>query len=159
MDKDKEMLKTEIDSLKEQLKTTEIELQKYKDKENKDKYYLNADGMVKHFDKFEDFYRNVATQNNTFKTVKEAIKERERRELLHEFYQFRDECNGSWEPDFDNWDEQKYFINVNHRKELNWESSISLNGFNLFGHFANRKHCQLAINKFGDEIKRLYVEV
>ena len=95
MDKDKEMLKTEIDSLKEQLKTTERELQKYKDKENKDKYYLNADGMVKHFDKFEDFYRNVSKQNNTFKTIDEAIKERERRELLHEFYQFRDECNGS----------------------------------------------------------------
>ena len=158
MDKDKEMLEEEIKSLKEQLKVTERKLQKYKDKENKDKYYLNADGMVKNFDKFEDFYKNVAMQNNTFKTVDEAIKERERRELLHEFYQFRDECNGSWEPDFNEWSEQKYFININHKKELSWDIVISLNSLNLFGYFVNQKHCQLAIDKFGDRIKKLFVD-
>lgn len=159
MNKDKEMLEKEIDNLKEQLKAAESKIQKYKDKENKNKYYLNEDGIIKKFDKFEDFYRNVSKQNNTFKTIDEAIKERERRELLHEFYQFRDECNGSWEPDFDKWSEQKYFINIDNKKELRWDTVISLNGLNLFGYFASEKYCQLAIQKFGDEIKRLYVEV
>lgn len=159
MDQDKKMLEKEIDNLKEQLKTAEREIQKYKDKENKDKYYLNEDGIVKRFDKFGDFYKNVFMQNNTFKTVDEAIKERERRELLHEFYQFRDECNGSWKPNFNEWVTRKYYITIDSDKELNWGTTFCSNQFNLFGYFASEKYCQLAIQKFGDEIKRIYVEV
>lgn len=95
-------------------------------------------------------------QGNIFKTRKEANKESDRRALLTRFKQFRDKCNGDWKPDLSN---TKYYIYLDcDYLMLNIFSSMIRDAFNLFGYFKNKEDCQRAIELFGDEIKRLYVE-
>ena len=93
---------------------------------------------------------------NVFLTEEEANKERDRRILLTRFRQFRDKCNGDWKPQLR---EIKYYIFLNC---TDFNCSISYdtvcNAFNLFGYFKHKTDCQRAIELFGDEIKRLYVE-
>ena len=97
-------------------------------------------------------------QGNVFKTKEEAELERDRRALLTRFRQFRDKCNGDWEPDFDK-DSFKYYLSLNHRTKV-WKihCSCNLEDFNLFGCFKEREDAARAIQLFGDEIKRLWVD-
>ena len=95
-------------------------------------------------------------QGNIFKTRKEAEKERDRRELSTRFRQFRDKCNGDWKPAIS---ENKYYIMFNSADNditISWVNHMS--AFDRFGYFKSRKDCGRAIELFGDEIKRLYVE-
>ena len=120
-------------------------------------WQLRIDGLVK-----EDWWsasgydRNCYQQGNMFTTQQEAIKERERRILLTRFRQFRDKCNGDWKPDLNN---TKYYIYLDcDYLMLNIFSSMIRDAFNLFGYFKHKEDCKRAIELFGDEIKRLYVE-
>lgn len=104
--------------------------------------------------------RNCYKQGNLFKTKEEAQKERDKRELLMRFRQFRDKCNGDWKPDFYDYVQEKYIIRFNYvSNELEPYIFRSTEEFRLFGHFKNHKDCKRAIELFGDEIKRLFVEV
>ena len=123
-------------------------------------WQLRIDGLVK-----EDWWsssgydRNCYQQGNMFTTQQEAIKERERRILLTRFRQFRDECNGDWKPDWKDRFEDKFCILFNHDSSelvLNWYTYVQ--PFESFGCFKNSEDAQRAIDLFGDEIKRLYVE-
>ena len=105
------------------------------------------------------FERRAFYQGNIFQTKQEAELESERRKLLHRFKMFRDKCNDGWKPDFKLVDEEFYFITAEDNRFLNYESSKWDNAFNLFGYFKNESDCDKAIDLFGDEIKRLYVEV
>lgn len=123
-------------------------------------WQLRIDGLVK-----EDWWsssgydRNCYQQGNMFTTQQEAIKERERRILLTRFRQFRDECNGDWKPDFYDYVQEKYIIRFNYvSNELEPYISRSTEEFRLFGYFKNHKDCERAIELFGKEIKRLFVE-
>lgn len=128
------------------------------DKENKKEHYLNEDGIIKQFPKFEDFYKNVVKQNNAFKTIEEAKKERERRKLLYEFYQFRDDCNGGWKPDWGKQD-AKYFLYYSHKFGIFSVNYIHIQEmFHTFGYFKNEKDVQRAIDLFNDRIKKLYID-
>ena len=118
---------------------------------------LRLDGLVE-----EDWWsnsgydRNCYQQGNMFTTQQEAIKERDRRILLTRFKQFRDKCNGDWKPTIR---ECKYYILFNveeHKLESDWFSTFKT--FELFGVFKNKEDCDRAIELFGDEIKRLYLE-
>ena len=93
---------------------------------------------------------------NTFKTSQEAKKERDKRILLTRFRQFRDKCNGDWKPQLR---ELKYYIFLN-CTDFNCSVSYDTvcNAFNLFGYFKHKTDCKRAIELFGDEIKRLFVE-
>ena len=120
-------------------------------------WQLRLDGLVS-----EDWWsnsgydRNCYKQGNMFTTQQEAIKERDRRILLTRFNQFRDKCNGDWKPDLNN---TKYYIYLDcDYLMLNIFSSMIRDAFNLFGYFKNKEDCQRAIELFGDEIKRLWVE-
>ena len=99
-------------------------------------------------------------QGNIFKTEKEAEKERKKRILLTRFRQFRDKCNGDWKPDWNNIKEGRYHI---HLYPTNGECSIGQDAFQdsmpQFGRFKNVDDCLRAIELFGDEIKRLFLEV
>lgn len=98
-------------------------------------------------------------QGNVFKTKEEAAKERDKRALLTRFKQFRDKCNGDWKPDWKDKVKAKYFIVFNHESSellLKWYIDVQL--FESFGCFKNREDAIRAIELFGDEIKRLYVE-
>lgn len=120
-------------------------------------WQLRIDGLVK-----EDWWsssgydRNCYQQGNMFTTQQEAIKERERRILLTRFRQFRDECNGDWKPTFD---EIKYYIFLKCENfSFCVSSSMYWNYFNMFGYFKNKADAERAIDLFGDEIKRLWVD-
>ena len=123
-------------------------------------WQLRLDGLVS-----EDWWsnsgydRNCYQQGNMFTTQQEAIKERDRRILLTRFRQFRDKCNGDWKPDFYDYVQEKYIIRFNYvSNELEPYISRSTEEFRLFGYFKNHKDCKRAIELFGDEIKRLWVD-
>ena len=104
------------------------------------------------------YHSDIFLQGNAFYSKKEAKRECEKRILLTKFRQFRDKCNGDWKPDFDNFGESKYYIIFTHRKKLHAEWTGCTNPLSQFGCFKNEKDCERAIELFGDEIKRLYVE-
>lgn len=98
-------------------------------------------------------------QGHIFKTQEEAERERDKRTLLTRFRQFRDKCNGDWKADFKAHNIDKYALFFNrHHDAFFVEASVTFNHFNLFGYFKNEKDAELAIELFGDEIKRLWVE-
>lgn len=96
---------------------------------------------------------------NFFYTEQEAEKEIDRRNLLTRFRQFRDKCNGDWKPDFDNSSTWKCYLTFNHTmNKMVIYSTCNLEKFNLFGYFIKESDAERAIELFGDEIKRLFVE-
>lgn len=98
-------------------------------------------------------------QGHVFKTQEEAERERDRRILLTRFRQFRDKCNGGWKPDFEIQCRNKYSLYLDSNNDcLSVEGSALFNHFALFGYFKNVEDAERAIELFGDEIKRLYVE-
>ena len=160
-----EELENEIKGLEnrkiELLKELEVEKQKteieYPFHFKGECWQLRIDGLVK-----EDWWsasgydRNCYQQGNMFTTQQEAIKERERRILLTRFRQFRDKCNGDWKPTFD---EIKYYIFLKYENfSFCVSSSMYWNYFNMFGYFKNKADAERAIELFGDEIKRLWVD-
>lgn len=121
-------------------------------------WQLRIDGLVK-----EDWWsssgydRNCYQQGNMFITQQEAIKERERRILLTRFRQFRDKCNGDWNKDNEI---RNYSIRYDYVSNgLFIATLVATNGFELFGYFKNSDDATRALELFGDEIKRLFVEV
>lgn len=95
-------------------------------------------------------------QGNVFKTRDEAIRERDKRALLTRFRQFRDKCNGDWKPTIN---EKKYYIFFNFEEQkfkIDWFFKIGI--FELLGTFKNEADAERAIELFGDEIIRLWVE-
>ena len=95
-------------------------------------------------------------QGHIFKTQQEAERERDKRALLTRFRQFRDKCNGNWNAK--TYDSQYYIIfdSTENTIETSWNCVID--SFNLFGYFKNEEDCDRAIELFGDEIKRLWVD-
>ena len=95
-------------------------------------------------------------QGNIFKTKQEVYKEHDKRELLMRFNQFRDKCNGDWKPTIN---EKKYYIFFNFEEQkfkIDWFFKIGI--FELLGTFKNEADAERAVELFGDEIKRLFVE-
>ena len=129
-------------------------------KEGDEYWGLNSDGSVSRlvWDN-HSIDQSVLMLGNAFKTSKEAILEADRRVLLHRFKMFRDKCNGDWKADFEDFD-RKYFITLN---ADNGHILVTFKNFfdyfNLFGYFKKESDAIKAIELFGDEIKRLYVEV
>lgn len=106
-----------------------------------------------------DYHKKIVMQGSAFHTYEEAEKEIYRRDLLSRFKMFRDKCNGGWKAYLKDFD-CKYFIIVS----ADYGHCIVTHSnfydyFNLFGYFKNESDAIKAIELFGDEIKRLYVEV
>lgn len=129
-------------------------------KEGDEYWGLNSDGSVsKLVWENHSIDQSVLMLGNAFKTSKEAILEADKRVLLHNFKMFRNKCNGDWKADFEDFD-RKYFIIFgadSGRVLVDYKNFFD--HFNLFGYFKNESDAQKAIELFGDEIKRLYVEV
>lgn len=123
-------------------------------------YYLNASRDILKNRWNNDYFEHKAyTQGNVFKTAEEAERERDKRELLMRFKQFRDKCNGDWKPNWKDKVKAKYFIVFNHESsELLLKWYIDVQPFESFGCFKNREDAIRAIELFGDEIKRLWVD-
>lgn len=156
---------TRIEELEKQIQELqhELELEKQKTEfeypfEESEEYWgLDIDGELI-FDRWTGckYDEDCFEVGNMFKTAQEAKKERDRRILLTRFRQFRNKCNGDWKPQLR---EMKYYIFLN-CTDFNWSVSYDTvcNAFNLFGYFKHKTDCKRAIELFGDEIKRLYVE-
>lgn len=162
-----EKLENEIKGLEnrkiELLKELEVEKQKEVKCPFKygDEYFLlPSDGMVSETIWGDYKFDNRAlSQGNTFKTKEEAELEHDKRNLLTRFRQFRDKCNGDWKPDFKDNNSQKNYISFNHNDNMMKIYSYSnLEEFNLFGYFKNGSDAKRAIELFGDEIIRLWVD-
>lgn len=160
-----EELENEIKGLEnrkiELLKELEVEKQKigfeYPFEESEEYWGLDIDGELI-FDRWTGckYDEDCFEVGNMFKTAQEAKKERDKRILLTRFRQFRDKCNGDWKPQLR---ELKYYIFLN-CTDFNCSVSYDTvcNAFNLFGYFKHKTDCKRAIELFGDEIKRLWVE-
>ena len=156
---------TELDERKVALQH-ELELEKQKTEieypfEERERYFvLCNDGRIAN-DCWEGYDCEFTqwSQGNIFKTKEAAKCERDRRALLKRFRQFRDKCNGDWKPDWKDKVKAKYFIVFNHESsELLLKWYIGVQPFESFGCFKNREDAIRAIELFGDEIKRLFVE-
>lgn len=159
---------TELDERKVALqKELELEKQKtvidYPFEESEEYWGLDIDGELI-FDRWTGckYDEDCFEVGNTFKTSQEAKKERDKRILLTRFRQFRDKCNGDWTPDWEviedsyNYYIEMYYGYGNAKLRTDW--SPSSDSFNLFGYFEKKEDCDRAIELFGNEIKRLWVE-
>ena len=154
-EKVKELMK-EIEMLKQE-KTEEFE---YNFEEFENYWTIGSGGNLYRsmWDNHDlDFERY--SQGNVFQTKEEAEREHDKRELLTRFRQFRDKCNGDWKPEWINHKERKYFMGYL-AESKSYEATSCSKGdlFILFGYFKNQDDCKRAIELFGDEIKRLFVE-
>lgn len=123
-------------------------------------WQLRLDGLVS-----EDWWsnsgydRNCYQQGNMFTTQQEAERERDRRALLTRFRQFRDKCNGNWKPDFKDLEEHKHSISYDwFEGSFRCLRSQSIQMISPLGYFKNERDALRAIELFGDEIKRLWVD-
>ena len=93
---------------------------------------------------------------NVFLTREAAELEVKRRNLLTRFRAFRDECNGDWKADWNDYNSKKWDINYTEEGVRALWTNVT-NSFSTFGYFKNRDDAERAIELFGDEIIELYV--
>ena len=159
-----EEIQNQIEELEKKTQELQKELEIEKQKEVKcpfkygDEYFLlPSDGMVSESIWGDYKFDNHAlSQGNIFKTKEEAELEHDKRDLLTRFRQFRNQCNGDWKPTIN---EKKYYIFFNfeeHKFKIDWFCQIGI--FESFGTFKNKADANRAVELFGDEIKRLYLE-
>lgn len=164
-----EELENEIKGLEnrkiELLKELEVEKQKiefeYPSLKIREMYwFINDEGLAFRTRWDEDrFDKRRCKIGNVFSTEEKAAKEVQKLSLLTRFRQFRDKCNGDWTPDFKDNNSQKNYISFNHNDNMMKIYSYSnLEEFNLFGYFKNGSDAKRAIELFGDEIIRLWVD-
>ncbi len=152
-DKVKELM-NEIETLKREKKNEEFE---YPFEKNEPYWLVAPSGDLKFLNwDTERYDKPRYSQGHIFKTEQEAKCERDKRALLTRFRQFRDKCNGDWKPEIN---DCKYFISYDGSKnvlESGWNDVWD--NFNTFGYFYDERDCLRAIDLFGDEIKRLWVD-
>lgn len=153
-------LENEIKELEETLKIKKEQLDKLRLVNENGKYVLISTGEIHelNIEIHPDTWEKAIEQNNTFKTRKDAEKERDRRALLYEFNQFRDERNNGWTPNWKDFNMSKYFAAADSDGYLKSVSMYGTDSFVQFGYFHNYKDCMDAIEKFGDRIKKLYID-
>lgn len=101
-------------------------------------------------------HSDIFLQGNAFNSEKEAKRECEKRILLTKFRQFRDKCNGDWKP-FEC--DHQFYLSFDTMTNVIHINCVYINkSFALFGYFKNKSDAERAIELFGDEIKRLWVE-
>lgn len=167
-----EELENEIKGLEnrkiELLKELEVEKQKtaidYPFEKSEEYWGLDIDGELI-FDRWIGckYDEDCFEVGNIFKTAQEAKKERDKRALLTRFRQFRDKCNGDWKPDWKSVSNggECYSIDLTYhdgKAKLGTDWHRYFRPFCLFGYFKEQKDAGRAIELFGDEIIRLWVD-
>lgn len=153
-------LELEIMELEDELAYKKEQLERLYRINTNGRYFLDEGGGVRELIPPVNIlaWEKVIRQGNTFKTAEDAEKESDRRTLLYEFNQFRDECNGDWKPDWKDFNMSKYFVAADSDGYLKSVSMYGTDSFVQFGYFHNYKDCMDAIEKFGDRIKKLYID-
>ena len=155
-EKVKELMK-ELETLKQKAKAEEFD---YPFEEKEEYWSVGVKGGINHLPWTGiEFDTKRYEQGHIFKTEQEVIRERDKRTLMTRFRQFRDKCNEEWKPEWINNQERKYFMGYLAESEIYVvDYCVQKNVLNLFGYFKNADDCERAIELFGDEIKRLYLE-
>lgn len=155
-EKVKELL-DEIKTLKREKKNEEFE---YPFEPNEDYWLVEENsGIENNRWNYTPYDKPRYDQGHIFKTKQEAERERDKRALLTRFRQFRDKCNGEWKPPLKVVGLPKYCIAINNKTDVMFAMDVTFyNEFTPFGYFKKKEDCQRAIQLFGDEIKRLFVE-
>ena len=155
-----EELEYEIMELEDRLAYKKEQYKRLKLTNENGRYFLNEGGDILELIPTvnDESWGKAVKQNNTFKTRKDAEKERDRRELLYEFNQFKNERNNGWAPDWKNLNMSKYFVAVDSDGYLKSMSMYVTDTFVQFGYFHNYEDCMDAIEKFGDRIRKLYID-
>lgn len=155
-----EELELEIAELESKLTYKKRVLKRLKSVNENGRYFLCSDGTISELIPTinNEIWENSIKQGNTFKKVEDAEKERDRRALLYEFNQFKNERNNGWEPDWKDFNTPKYFIAFDSDGYLKSMSMYVTDIISTFGYFRNWEECTDAIYKFGDRIKKLYID-
>ena len=156
---------TELDERKVALQH-ELELEKQKTEieyplKDGEQYWYVTTGGVTMDDTWSNHWvdRIYYEQGNVFLTEKEAQREIDRRALLSRFKQYRDKCNGNWKPDWSTHLDNKYHIYKAHgHEQLLISEDLYCTSFVPFGYFHKYEDAERAIELFGDEIIRLWVD-
>lgn len=153
----------ELDKLKslyEKFKSEVEEEFEYPFEYNKDYWFVDSKGDISRSCWYQDNFDTTRYEiGNAFLTEEAAKKEREKCILLTRFRQFRDKCNGEWKPKLKIVGLPKYCIAINNKTDVMFAMDVTFyNEFNPFGYFEKKEDCQRAIQLFGDEIKRLWVD-
>ena len=153
-------LELEIMELEDKLAYKKEQLERLYSINTNDRYFLDEGGGVRELIPPVNIlaWERVIRQGNAFKTVEDAEKERDRRALLHEFNQFKNERNDGWTPNWKDFNMSKYFVAADSDGYLKSVSMYGTDSFVQFGYFKNREDCQRAIEIFGEEIIDLFVE-
>lgn len=146
-----------LKSLYEKLKSETAEEFEYPFEEDEPYWAVKDEGYVQWLKWDNECYDKPRyEQGHIFKTEQEAKRECDRRLLLTRFRQFRDKCNGDWKP-FEHGNQ--FYISFDTMTNVIHTNCVYINkSFALFGYFKNKSDAERAIELFGDEIKRLYVE-
>lgn len=155
-----EELELEIAELESKLTYKKRVLKRLKSVNENGRYFLCSDGTISELIPTinNEIWEKSIKQGNTFKTIEDAEKERDRRALLHEFNQFKNERNNGWTPNWKDFNMSKYFVAADSDGYLKSVSMYGTDSFVQFGYFRNYKDCMDAIEKFGDRIKELYID-
>lgn len=153
-------IELEIAELERELAHKKEQLERLNHIYTNGRYFLDEGGGVRELIPPVNIlaWERVIRQGNAFKTVEDAEKERDRRALLHEFNQFKNERNDGWTPNWKDFNMSKYFVAADSDGYLKSVSMYGTDSFVQFGCFHNYKDCMDAIEKFGDRIKELYID-
>lgn len=158
LEKEIEGLETKRSCIEQQIDEKVEKIERLK---KKTRYYINTFGevgeIVESWDIQSVIYQ-MDLQGHVFDNLEDAEKECDRRALLYEFNQFKNEQNNEWAPNWKDYDEPKFYITFNESKELTPSFMYTLQNFATFGYFRDYRACFDAINKFGDRIKKLYID-
>ena len=159
-DTKQEEIECEIAELERKLVYKKKVLKRLKSVNENGRYFLRSDGTISELIPTinNEIWENSIKQGNTFKTVKDAERERDRRALLYEFNQFKNERNNGWMPNWKDYDEAKFYITFSETNDLTASCMYVIQMFATFGYFRDYRACFDAIEKFGDRIKKLYID-
>ena len=151
-----EKLKKEREELDKRIETLEYAERIFEEGEKV--YYVDQFGNV-NCGKWNNFVwiDGTYSQGHIFRTKQAAGLEAKRRNLLTRFRVFRDECNDGWKPDWNDHNSKKWVIAKN-EEGICAMWTVGLNVFSYFGCFKNRFDTERAIELFGDEIQKLFID-
>lgn len=152
-----EKLKKEREELDKRIETLEYAERIFEEGEKV--YYVDQFGNVNCVKWNNSVWIDGAfIQGHIFRTKQAAGLEAKRRNLLTRFIAFRDECNGYWKINWNDGEQEKYIIKCDKKRDLYVVTYFTINEFNIFGYFKDDKDAKRAIELFGDEIKKLFVD-
>lgn len=126
-------------------------------RKDEDLYFIDLDGKVFLFDDEIDDLETCFEQGVLFSSEEEAQAAEQERKLLFKLHQWAKIKNDGWVPDWNNDDEEKYYITYFKDKSLgvSWEITWGMINFTKLPYFKTSEITQECIKLFENEIKEV----